>query len=96
MPRYFFHLRGEGLLLEDCEGKDLPSLYAAIAEVLHAKREVAVDQAVAYGLAFEVTDSSGRVLLKVPLSERQGSQALPPLQQGTDAHRRGPDEKLPH
>ena len=96
MPRYFFHLRGEDLLLEDCEGKDLPSLYAAMAEVLHAKREVAVDQASAYGLAFEVTDSSGHVLLKVPLSERRDSRALPPLQNETDAHRRRPDGKLPH
>jgi hypothetical protein len=78
MPRYFFHLRGEDLLVEDLEGMDLPNLHAALAEVVRAKREIASDGAGVDGLAFEVATREGRVLLKVPVDEGQRADpALP-------------------
>jgi hypothetical protein len=68
MTVYFFHLRSQDMLLEDGEGTDLPSLHAALLRVLQARRELAADrEGDMAGLAFEVTDSNGRVLLKVPM-----------------------------
>ncbi len=71
MPQYFFHLRGDDLLMEDCEGMDLPNLHAALEEVARAKRELAADETSARGLSFEVATCEGRVLLKVPVHEGQ-------------------------
>ena len=77
MTVYFFHLRNPDILLEDCEGTDLPSLHAALLRVLQAKNELAADlEGDVDGLAFEVTDSSGRLLLKVPVGK--GSHHRPP------------------
>jgi hypothetical protein len=65
---YFFHLRSQDMLLEDAEGTDLPNLHAALLEVMQAKTELAADpEGDVDGLAFEVTDSTGRLLLKVPV-----------------------------
>jgi hypothetical protein len=70
MTVYFFHLRNEDTLLEDGEGTDLPSLHAALLQVLQARSELAADtEGDVDGLAFEVTDSSGRLLLKVPVGK---------------------------
>jgi hypothetical protein len=69
MPRYFFHLRGEDLLVEDLEGMDLPNLHAALEEVARANRELASEGAGVGGLAFEVATREGRTLLKVPVEE---------------------------
>ena len=70
MTVYFFHLRNPDILLEDCEGTDLPSLHEALLRVLQAKNELAADlEGDVDGLAFEVTDSSGRLLLKVPVGK---------------------------
>jgi hypothetical protein len=67
---YFFHLRSQDMLLEDAEGTDLPSLHSALLQVLRARSELAAEpESDVDGLAFEVTDSSGRLLLKVPLGQ---------------------------
>ncbi len=71
MPRYFFHLRGDDLLVEDMEGMDLPNLGAALQEVERVKQEIASEGAGADGLAFEVATREGRMLLKVPVDEGQ-------------------------
>jgi hypothetical protein len=71
MPRYFFHLRGDDLLVEDPEGMDLPNLHAALQEVERAKREVDADGSGVAGLEFEVATREGRVLLKVPVDAGQ-------------------------
>ncbi len=71
MPRYFFHLRGEDLLVEDLEGMDLPNLHAALEEVARANRELASEGTGVGGLAFEVATREGRTLLKVPVDEGQ-------------------------
>jgi hypothetical protein len=77
MPRYFFHLRGDDLLMEDLEGMDLPNLHAALQEVARANREIAADATGVGELAFEVATQEGRVLLKVPVDE--GHRAGPSL-----------------
>ncbi len=78
MPRYFFHLRGDDLLVEDLEGMDLPNLHAALEEALRVRRELAFDATDMVGLAFEVATPEGRTLLKVPVDEGQRTHpALP-------------------
>jgi hypothetical protein len=77
MPRYFFHLRGDDLLMEDLEGMDLPNLHAALDEALRVRRELALDATDVGGLAFEVATREGRTLLKVPVDE--GHRADPAL-----------------
>jgi hypothetical protein len=72
MPRYFFHLRGDNLLVEDLEGMDLPNLHAALQEVERANREITSDGTSVGGLAFEVATREGRTLLRVPVVEVQG------------------------
>jgi hypothetical protein len=71
MPRYFFHLRGDDLLMEDLEGMDLPNLHAALQEVVRVKREVDADGTGGADLEFEVATREGRVLLRVSVEERQ-------------------------
>ena len=78
MPRYFFHLRGDDLLVEDLEGMDLPNLHAALEEVERANREIASEGAGADGLAFEVATREGRTLLKLPMDEGQRAEPVLP------------------
>ncbi len=73
MPRYYFHLRGDNLLVEDLEGMDLPNLHAALQEVERANREITSDGTSVGGLAFEVATREGRTLLRVPVVEVQGA-----------------------
>ena len=73
MPRYFFHLRGDNLLVEDLEGMDLPNLHAALQEVERANREITSDGTSVGRLAFEVATREGRTLLRVPVVEVQGA-----------------------
>ena len=71
MPRFFFHISNKDILAEDCEGVDLLDLYAALERVLDTYRELALEPSEAHGLEFIIADSSGRVLLRVPVPERQ-------------------------
>ena len=70
MPRYFFHLRSPDLWLEDCEGRDLPDLHAALEEIQKANRSLPAALDGVYGLEFEITDSQGFTRLRVPVQEQ--------------------------
>ena len=71
MPLFFFHFRDQGHLHEDRKGVDLPDLHAALEEVLRTTRELAGEPIGSDGLEFEIADSSGCVVLKVPIKERR-------------------------
>jgi uncharacterized protein DUF6894 len=88
MPRYFFHLRDQHYLHEDQEGIELPDLQAVLEEALRTDRELAVEPVGLYGLEFEITDGSGRTVLKVPIQERRRNPDLPPAPGAEDQGRR--------
>ncbi len=95
MPRYFFHLRHQDdLLVEDHEGMDLADLQAALEEALRVDRDLAIDPAGVYGLEFEITDTSGKTLLKVPVQERRRSRSLPPLPEAEERRRQNNKERF--
>ena len=71
MPRFFFHLRDHENLHEDTEGMDLPNLHAALSETLRSKRELVDEPPGRAILEFEITDSSGHTVLKVPICRDQ-------------------------
>ncbi len=97
MPRYFFHLRHQDdLLVEDHEGMDLPDLQAALDEALRADRELSTDPAGVYGLEFEITDSSGKTLLKVPVQERRRSRSLSSRTEADMRRRQDDKERIMH
>ena len=75
MPRYFFNLRGDDLLMEDREGMDLPNLHAALAEVIRARRELTADETGLCGLSFEIATREGRVLLTMPVDQSHEREA---------------------
>jgi uncharacterized protein DUF6894 len=95
MPRFFFHVRDQHYLHEDQEGIELPDLQAVLEEALRTDRELAVEPAGLYGLEFEITDSSGRTVLKVPIRERRRNPDLPPLSGSRDEERRTPSNSIP-
>ena len=95
MPLYFFHIRDQHYLHADREGIDLPDLRAVLEEALRADRELAVEPASLCGLEFEITDSSGRTVLKVPIRERRRNPDLPPLPGSRDEGRRSPPQGTP-
>ena len=96
MPRYYFHLRNQEDLLEEHEGMDLPDLQAALEEALKVDRDLALDPAGIYGLEFEITDSAGKALLKVPVQERRRSRSLPPLPEADERRRQNEKERIIH
>jgi hypothetical protein len=71
MPRYFFHISNKQVFAEDCEGRELPDLHAALEHVEDTYRQLALKPSEARGLAFTIADNSGRTLLTVPVPERQ-------------------------
>ena len=79
MPRFFFHITNRDILLEDCEGADLPDLQAALGRVLHTFQEFASDASEACGLEFVITDGSSRTLLRVPVPEGDQHRSQPLL-----------------
>ena len=76
MPLFFFHFRDQGHLHEDKKGVDLPDLHAALEEVLRTIRELAGEPIGNDGLEFEIADSSGCVVLRVPIKERRCSPSV--------------------
>ena len=95
MPRYFFHVRDQHYLHEDGEGIELPDLQAVLQEALRIDRELSVEMAPIYGLEFEITDSSGRTALKVPIQERRRNPDLLPAPLAEDQRRRSPAKSTP-
>ena len=93
MPR-FFHVRDQHYLHEDQEGIDLPDLHAVLEEALRTDRELSVELADLFGLEFEITDISGRTVLKVPIRERRRNPDLPPLPGTKDEGRRASSKRL--
>ena len=87
MPLYFFHIRDQHYLHEDREGIDLPDLHAVLEEALRTDRELAVEPVGIYGLEFEITDSRGWTVLKVPIQERRRNPDLPPAPGAEDQGR---------
>ena len=76
MPLFFFHFRDQGHLHEDSKGLDLPDLHAALEEALRTSRELAGEFIWGDSLEFEIADSSGCVVLKVPIKERRCSPSV--------------------
>jgi hypothetical protein len=73
MPRYFFHIRDQGELIEDPVGLELPSdafvrrECRGLVENILAEREWR--DILDAGLSFEITDEQNRVTLIVPFVE---------------------------
>jgi hypothetical protein len=95
MPRFFFHIRDQHYLHEDQEGIELPDLQAVLEEALRTDRELPVEPVGLYGLEFEITDSSGRTVLKVPIRERRRNPDLPAPPGSKDEGRRSPPQGTP-
>ncbi len=97
MPLFFFHLRDRDYLHEDSEGVELPDIHAALEEAARAIRELAAEPSeIYYGLEFEIADSSGRVILRVPIHERRRNPNLPPLSGAQGEERRSSPVRKPH
>ena len=95
MPLYFFHIRDQHGLHEDCEGVELPDLHAALEEALRIDRELAVEPASLHDLEFEIADSNGWTVLKVPIQERQRNPDLSPAPGAQDQGRRSLPRRVP-
>ncbi len=67
MPQFYFHLRDQHYLHEDCTGTNLPDVPAALEEALRVGRELTVSAVSACGLEYEITDDDGRTVLIVPV-----------------------------
>ena len=78
MPRYFFHLRHPTYLHEDEDGTVLPNLQAALSEALRVGRELRGELGSSHGLEFEIADSTGCTVLKVPIQDKQPDPFSPP------------------
>ena len=71
MPRYYFHLHNGHALESDPDGMELPSIEAARSEALRVCRELreGAPDLFRNGLAFEITDKAGLVLLAVSCTD---------------------------
>ena len=72
MPRYFFNLRAHDSFLADDEGEECPTLQAAgsraIAGAAELLRELQPSRQLVDEAAFEITDESGEMKLRIPFS----------------------------
>lgn len=70
MPKYYFHVRKNGLLEQDPEGAEFPTLEAAYGEAIQAAREMLAEKVLSGGVIdghkFEITAEDGTVLRDVP------------------------------
>jgi uncharacterized protein YfcZ (UPF0381/DUF406 family) len=69
MPRYFFHLRRDGVLDKDPDGVECASLAMARQEAMKTAREMISREALAERepseCSFEIEDEAGRVIARV-------------------------------
>lgn len=70
MPKYYFHIRANGVLEEDLEGGEFPSLDEAYMEALESAREMIAEKVLSNevidGQIFEIVDEDGVLLRQVP------------------------------
>ena len=70
MPRYFFHIVGDGGLVEDLEGVELSGEKEARDEAISAAREIIAESVrkgeLIDGHRFEVFDENGTKLFSLP------------------------------
>jgi hypothetical protein len=76
MPRFHFHVREFGRLLDDPEGIDLPSLAAAHNEAVKAAREIMCEKLMSgknpVHSRFEISDDAGNLVLVVAFADAYG------------------------
>ncbi len=73
MPRFFFHVRSTAGVEMDRQGLDFETIEEAIADARRAGAEMLLDDAVEEARTrskstFEISDSSGKVLARVPFN----------------------------
>jgi hypothetical protein len=70
MARFYFHIRDQGTLIRDHEGREMNGLRAAIEEAEAAAREILAEKVrrneVIDGQEFEIYDDVGTKLVTVP------------------------------
>ncbi|WP_436640350.1 DUF6894 family protein [Microbaculum sp. FT89] len=75
MPRYFFHIRDDGLLVTDVEGVELPDIPDLEERLLRVAREVLAEDEwkaeLTDGRSFEIVNEEGRTILIVPFRNLQ-------------------------
>lgn len=70
MPRYYFHIRKDGILEKDHEGTQFATLDAAEEDAVQAVREILAEKVLADDIIdddrFEIATADGTVLREVP------------------------------
>jgi hypothetical protein len=70
MPRYYFHVRKDGVLEEDPEGAEFASPDLAYDEAVKGAREIMGEKVangeIVDGETFEITNESGKVIATLP------------------------------
>lgn len=70
MPRYYFHVRKDGVLEEDPEGAVFSTVDDAYDEAIKAAREILAEKVAVGDLIdgnrFEITSEEGDILREVP------------------------------
>ena len=59
--------------MPDAEGVELPDLASALREALRSAREFRSEGVAPCSMRFEIADSSGQVVLTVPIQETVGA-----------------------
>ncbi|HEX3674652.1 MAG TPA: hypothetical protein VHU87_10295 [Rhizomicrobium sp.] len=76
MPRYYFHIREGGNLVEDEEGAEVPDLEAAKSEARASARDLAIDEIRnerrVNGRVIEVADGYGKTLATIAIRDVVG------------------------
>ena len=73
MSVYRFHVRDAAGLIEDEEGVDLPDLASAFRYALRSAQEFSADAPPPADMLFEIADSTGRIVLTVPICDLAAS-----------------------
>jgi hypothetical protein len=79
MPRYYFNVRQDKVLLKDEEGEELANLDAAREEAVASAREILSEAALGGNAGessseIEVTDATGKTVLTVPIGRVTGTE----------------------